>query len=79
MRIFYQKNNTYLKNKAEKIVAEIKKRFENVKIQPKPNTYGVGGTITIHRKEDIKRIASYDLFYPNLNHYKKFYKYWKDN
>ena len=78
VRIHCPKNDRILAEKANKIVEEIHTVFSNVKIIPKNNIQGIGGTISIHKKSDIQKLANFELFYPNISHYNKFYKYWHD-
>lgn len=78
VRIYYPKYNEPLAERASQIVKEIQTRFNNIKVIPKSKMKGIGGTIFIHRIADIQKLANFKLFYPNIPHYNKFYKYWKD-
>lgn len=76
IRIYYDSDNKMGEIKAENIANILRQIFHNVKILPKKNLLGIGRTIFIHKREDIKKLSQFDLFYPNEIYNKKFYECW---
>lgn len=77
-KVYYQKNSEFLEEKAREILKKIGNTSFNITVSPKNKIQGVGGAIFIHRKDDIQKLARFKLFYPNIQHYNKFYKYWSN-
>jgi hypothetical protein len=77
VRIYYPQNDSRRRNEAIRLAKELRRIFMNVKILPKSKIFGLGGTIFIHSKEDIRRLSPYNLFYPNISYNKTFYRLWK--
>ncbi len=77
VRIYYCRNDSRRRDKAIRLAEEMRRIFTNVKIQPKRKIFGLGGTISIHSREDIGRLSPYNLFYPNTIYNKTFYRLWK--
>jgi hypothetical protein len=77
VRIYYPQNDSRRRNEAIRLAKELRRIFMNVKILPKSKIFGLGGTIFIHSKEDIRRLSPYNLFYPNICYNKTFYRLWK--
>ena len=77
VRIYYPRNDSRRRDKATELAFELRRIFTNVKIQQKSKLLGIGGTIFIHSRQDIRKLSPYSLFYPNISYNKTFYRLWK--
>jgi hypothetical protein len=77
VRIYYPRNDRRRRVRAIRIAVEMRRIFTNVKTQQKSKIFGLGGTIFIYSKEDIRKLSPYNLFYPNIRYNKTFYRLWK--
>jgi hypothetical protein len=77
VRVYYRRNDIRQRDKAIRLSVEMLRICTNMKIQQKSKILGLGGTIFIHSREDIRKLSPYNLFYPNTRYNKTFYRLWK--